>query len=295
MQNKSKKNKPKKIHFDLLKPYFIQDDKYGFTEEKVYDLKPFFEHISNNPLVHTKKKVYGDYHMFYKCKHHDTDNIWELQLLHLREQILPGISDGDKEFELITLDENKYPAESTTAIYDGNTNIIYMHRNIYGTSIKVLTALIQFISPEGTSVALKPIIKSREIDKIKQSSFFRSVILVADSEQLEESDKQTSLGRIISSFSEYKGKIVTIDLGFGRSRGFLNSSKTTQLIREAYEFLGTQKLKAAISDSEDGKIERVDLLDDREKILFDIGYSRENPITHERLFSECMRKLGKKI
>lgn len=285
------KTKTKTIQFDLLKPYFIQDDKYGFTQEKLYDLKPFFKHISSNPLVNTKKRVYGDYHMFYKCKHHEADNIWELQLLHLREQILPGISDGDKEFELITLGENQYPAESTTVIYDGNTNIIYMHRNIYGTSIKVLTALIQHISPEGTAVALKPIIKSREIDKIKQSSLFKSVILVADSEQLEESDNQTSLGKIISNFSEYKGKIVSINLGFGRSKGFLRSKETTQLIRDAYEFLGTQKLKVAITDSEDGKIEHVDLLEDKEKILFDIGYSRECAITHERLFSECIRKI----
>lgn len=287
------KTKTKRIQFDLLKPYFIQDDKYGFTEEKLYDLKPFFEHISNNPLVNTKNKVYGDYHMFYKCKHHDTNNIWELQLLHLREQMLPGISDGDTEFELIKLGENQYPAESTTVIYDGNTNIIYMHRNVYGTSIRALTALIQVISPEGTSVVLKPIIKSKEINKIKQSSFFKSVILVADSEQLEEGDKQTGLGKIISSFSEYKGKVVSVNLGFGRSRGFLKSNETAQLVREAYEFPGTQKLKVSLTDSEDGKIEKVDLLDDKEKITFDIEYSRGNMITHERLFKKCMEKIKK--
>lgn len=285
--------KTKTIQFDLLKPYFIQDDKYGFTEEKLYDLKPFFEHVSNNPLVNTKNKVYGDYHMFYKCKYHDTNNIWELQLLHLREQILPGILDGDTEFELIKLGKNEYPAESTTVIYDGNTNILYMHRNVYGTSIKVLTALIQFISPEGTLVALKPIIKSKEINKIKQDSFFRRVLLVADSEQLEEDDKQTGLGKIISSFSRYKGKLVYITLGFGHSKGLLKSDETTQLVREAYEFVGTQKLEVALSESEDGKIETVDLLDDKEKITFKIEYSRENAITHERLFTECMRRIKK--
>lgn len=285
------KNKTKTIQFDLLKPYFIQRNGDGFTEEKLYDLRAFFEYISNHPLVNTKKMVYGDYHMFYKCTHHDVDNIWELQLLHLREQILPGISDGDKEFELITLEKNKYPAESTTVIYDGNTNVIYMHRNIYGTSIRVLTALIQYISPESTSVALKPIIKSKEIDKIKQSTLFKRLILVADSEQLEDSDKHTSLGKIISNFSEYKGKIVSITLGFGRSKGFLRSKETAQLVRDAYDFLGTQKLQATITESEDGKIEHVDLLEDKEKILFDIEYSREHAITHERLFAECMRKI----
>lgn len=87
-------------------------------------------------------------------------------------------------------------------------------------------------------------------------------------------------------------KIVTINLGFGKKRKrFLNKTVAIQLLKEAYYFSGTEKLIASMSESEDGKCVNVDLLDDREKIVFEMQYSRENPITHERIYNECLSKI----
>lgn len=210
----------------------------------------------------------------------------------LREQILPGIADDGGSYELIRLNDNQYPAESTTAIYDEDKNILYVQRNIYGTSIRCLTALIQYLSPEGICVSLKALMHDSAITKIKDSSFYRKIILTVDSEQLTEEDKCVKLRKIISDFSEYSGKIITINLGFGKKRKrFLNKTVAIQLLKEAYYFSGTEKLIASMSESEDGKCVNVDLLDDREKIVFEMQYSRENPITHERIYNECLSKI----
>lgn len=285
-------NKSKKIELDLFKPYFIQTDENGITRECAYDLSPFLKHVSKISFTQTKRKIYGDNHMFHKCVYYEDKKIWELQILHLREQILPGIADDGGTYELIRLNDNQYPAESTTAIYDEIKNILYVQRNIYGTSIRCLTALIQHLSPEGVCVSLKALMYNSAITKIKDSNFYRKIILTVDSEQLTEKDNCEKLRKIISNFSEYSGKIITINLGFGKKRkSFLNKTDAIQLLKEAYYFSGTEKLVASMSESEDGKCENVDLLDDREKIVFEMQYSRENPITHERIYNECLSKI----
>lgn len=287
-------NNKKNIEFDLFRPYYTQTDLNGITKEHVYNLSYFLQYIAGKSFAETKKKIYGDNHMFHKCVYDEREKIWEIQILHLREQILPGIADeSGMKYELIHLDENQYPAESTTAIYDEQKCILYVQRNIYGTSIRALTALIQSISPEETWVDLKPIMSSSAIEKITEEKYYRKVTLTVDSEQLIGRENDTRLGRIISAFSQYSGKIVTINLGFGRKRNvFLNKIDTIELLKEAYAFPGTEKLIATMSESEDGKCESIDLLDDREKILFELPYSRENPITHDRLFSICSKMIN---
>lgn len=285
-------NNTKSIEFDLFRPFYIQVDQDGITKEYAYNLSSLFKHITKKTLMETKRKIYGDYHMFHKCEYNETKKIWEIQILHLREQILPGIADESGLYELICLDENQYPAESTTIIYDEHKNTLYVQRNIYGTSIKALTALIQWLSPEEVYVNLKPIMRSSAIVKAEEAKFYRKVILTVDSEQLTDEDKDSRLWKIIDTFSRYNGKIVSVNLGFGRKRNrFLNRIDAIELLKEAYDFAGTEKLIAAVSESEDGKCEKIDLLDDREKILFNIKYSRNNPITHERLFKECLNKI----
>lgn len=284
-------NNTKWIEFDLFRPFYIQTVD-GNTKEYAYDLSSFFEYISTKPLTETKKKIYGNNHMFHKCAYNESKKLWELQILHLREQILPGIADEGGAYELIHLDENQYPAESTTAMYDEHKNILYLQRNIFGTSIRAMTALIQLISPEGIWVNLKPIMNNSAITKVNDTKFYRRVILTVDSEQLTGQEKDSRLGKILATFSQYSGKIVTVNLGFGKKRKmFLNKSDTIELLKEAYDFPGTEKLVVTMTESEDGKCEKVDLLDDREKIMFSLQYSRNDPITHERLYSGCLDKL----
>ncbi len=285
-------NKTKVVEIDLFRPYFLQKGSDGVLKECIYDLSALFKHITKSPLTETKMRIYGDNHMFHVCKYNERKKLWEIQILHLREQLLPGIADEVGGYELIQLGDNEYPAESTTVIFAEDTNILYLQRNVYGTSIRALTDLLQSISPNGVWVNLKPIMCSSKIDIIQKSKLYRKVAIAVDSEQIMEEEKETALGKIISSFSDYQGKIVKFELGFGKKRKkYLNRDDTIQLLKEAYQFPGTEKLIATVSNSEDAKFEKVDLLDDREKILLSLSYSREEPITHERIFDECYGKI----
>lgn len=83
----------KSISFDHLQPKFttFRDDEENATV-RTYQLDALLNHISDSDLLtHTRKKINGDYYIFHVCQYHSDLNIWELQILHLRDKVLPGI------------------------------------------------------------------------------------------------------------------------------------------------------------------------------------------------------------
>lgn len=84
-------NQKKTVQFDHFHPYYLAQDENGASREHLYDLRALLEHVMSHPFSETKKKILGDTHMFHKCRRDDQLNVWELQILHLREKILPGI------------------------------------------------------------------------------------------------------------------------------------------------------------------------------------------------------------
>jgi hypothetical protein len=288
-------NLKKPVQFDHFKPHYSYTDKNGVLHDKEYDLHKLLKAVASVPFSETKKKVAGDMHMFHICKYDEGLGVWEIQLLHLREKILPGIADDDGAFELIKLEDNQYPAESTTLLYDTKRKTLYMQRNIYGTSIRALEQYIQLLMPDGYHVLLEPILSGSRIDKISVTNSYRKVILVADREQLTEEDNKMSLANILRSFGNFNGRIVKIELGFGKQkRGRLDPVETTKLIKEAYAYPGTSGLKVRTAEDEDTAFETINLLDDRDKFLLSVEYSRNNPITHERLYRMCLGEYKEK-
>jgi len=137
----------KTVQFDLFKAYYLKKNKDGSQQECLYDLTGLLQHIANHPFSDTKKKIFGDTQMFHVCRENAKSPVWELQLLHLREKMLPGIADDSGTYELIKLEDNQYPAESTTMLYDAQRCVLCMQRNIYGTSIKALEQLFKYLLP----------------------------------------------------------------------------------------------------------------------------------------------------
>lgn len=282
----------KNVQFDHLAPYYLVADANGGTDERRYDLSGLFAHISQIQPVETKKRIYGEVHYFHRCIFDDRSNVWEIQMLHLREKVIPGIADEDGTYELIQLEDGQFLAESTTVVYNPQECVLYFQRNMYGTSIRAFTEMLMHFAPVGTVILLKPVMHGTRISQIRESAWYSKVLLVADTDQLLDEDRNTSLGALLHSLRRYEGKIVKLELGVGRLRGrSLRGADASNLIREAYQFSGTQKLEVHAKFTEDAAFETIDLLDDRNKFTVPMTFSRENPITHSRLYNECINCL----
>lgn len=282
-------NQRKPVQFDHFRPYYLTTDENGVSHEHIYNLNALLQHVMSCPFSDTKKKILGDTHMFHTCRYDEDLHMWELQILHLREKILPGIADDNGAYELIRLADNQYPAESTTILYDETRCTLYLQRNIYGTSIKALEQFLQMISPEGTLMLLKPILSGTRIGRITTSNLYRKLVLVADSEQLDDEQTTQHLGQIINSSRRYQGRFIRFELGFRHQKhGLLNAHEVSSLIHEAYSFPGTHNLRVHVAENEDTPFETINLMDDRASYKLMVEYSRNNPITHERLYRMCL-------
>ncbi len=287
----------KSISFDHLQPKFttFRDDEENATV-RTYQLDALLNHISDSDLLtHTRKQINGDYYIFHVCQYHSDLNIWELQILHLRDKVLPGIADDSGNYELIKLDDHQYPAESTTLLYDPNELILYMQRNRYGISIRNLETYLSELSPENTHVLFAIKTLNRNTNKITPLSQYRKIILTASVEDLEEVDSTSSLWKLLQTVKNAGGSTLNITIGCGRSRRErLNSEKSASIIKDAFNYSGTTKLKVSISksnsealDLDDLEFETIDLLNTVCRYNVSIEYSRDNNITHDRLFTAC--------
>lgn len=284
-------NSVKLVQFDLLQPYYLQRDESGVSKEHLYMLSSLLRHIAPLSPMQTQKKILGDIYVVQVCKYDADLKVWELQLLRLREKVLPGIADEEGHYALIHLGDNEYPAESTTLLYDETRCTLYMQRNIFSVSIRALEEYLELLSPENTTVCLKPVFVGHKINKVTPDKLYRKVVLVADANCLGDKDKDSPLGQILRATEKYQGRVVKLDLGFGRQKtGLLNAHYTAELVQEAYNFSGTSKLFLRMAEDEDTAVETIDLMNDRAYFVLNVGYSRANPITHERLFRMCLGK-----
>jgi len=278
----------KTVQFDYLKFFYYAEADNGVLVETPLDLSELFRKIEENDVTKTCRLINDEEHRFHVCSRNDDINTWEVQLLRQREELRPGISNQDGSYALISLDEGQYVAESSTLIYDEETATVLFQRNRFGYSIHSLLEYIKLFYDNKVNIFIKPILKFNQIDKITDSSIYRKVLLVSDG-TIECSSQNSSLMKILRNFEEYEGKYITIEISMGRiQKRNLKAKATADLIREAYTSQCTTHLVARLASSSDAQIETIDLLSDRESVVFSLEYSRSNPITHERLFMSCI-------
>ena len=281
----------KLIYFDKYIPYTLDTDADGTQHERRLDLDDLFRYLSEEPQKRSLKEILGEKYRLHVCTYHENDALWEIQVLHLRDSILPGIADEEREFELLTLPDGKYPAESCTMIYIPRSTTVFFQRNALCMSSKRLGYYIQSMLPEGTKMLLKPVLSGSRIDMINNYASYKKVVLAASVGREEREEPTTRLKSLLSAYREYGSPLVQIEIGTGRKRNSrLKPDEISDLVREAYADNDVQKLKVNMAKDAHSEFGWVDLLEDRDGITVKMEYSKDDPITHDRLFSACSEK-----
>lgn len=291
-----KSNATKNVSFDHLQAkYTTFRDKNQQAGLRTYDLESLFRKISETDLLKTKRIINGDQYLFHICKYHADIKLWELQILHLREKMLPGIADEFGGYEPIKLADFEYPAESATILYDPNKCILYMQRNKFALSIRNFEKYLMELSPENTFVQLAIVKSSSNIERVKKDSRFRNVAFTVDTREEPDLNADSNLRQILEAFKPYRGTYISIQIRTSKKSGdILDGNQIENLIQDTYRYDGTSKLETSMADPDDLEFETIDMLDDRNRFVIPFAYSRQNPITHERLFNACKAEIVKR-
>lgn len=279
------------VHFDKYIPYTLLTAADGSPIERRLDLNDLFQQLSEEPQQRGLKEILGEKYRLHVCTYHENDALWELQVLHLRDSILPGIADEEREYELLTLPDGKYPAESCTMIYIPQDSTILFQRNVLCMSSRRLGYYLQSMMPEGTKMILKPVFSGNRIEMINNHASYKKVILAAKIGRDEE-EPTTGLKSLLRAYRSYGAPLVQIDISTGRKRNSrLKPDEISELVREAYEDNDVQKLRVNMAKDAQSEFGWVDLLEDRDGITVKMEYSKDDPISHDRLFGACFERL----
>ena len=280
----------KTVHFDKYCPYTLRKNEDGSSVENKLSLNKLFETIQQSPNGESLQEVLGEKYRIQVCKFHSQEKVWELQILHLRNAVLPGIADEEDTFESLQIPEGKYPAEYCTALYSLEDNTIFLQRNIVCMSAKRFAFYIKKMLPEETKIILKPVISGKRIEKLSDTAKYRKVVLVCALDPKKESNEKKRLSKLLSGYGSYQGLVANISIGMGRKRGNLNSHEVYELIEEAYNESDIQTLKVQYDSCGIGTYEWLDLMLDRESYNITFDYTPQSPLEHNQLFDACLEK-----
>lgn len=291
-------DKSRNVRFDLLVPHFFESDEDNAMHEKHLDMAPLLAEISK--MSHREKTydIGGDKFQIYRCINDTVNSCWEIQLLRLRDKDLPAVSTEDGEYQNITIRDDQFVAESSTILYDTTNYELYMQRNMHCITPNALARYIDMFMPNGSFVQMVPQITKDGIERMKSRSAYRMLsYTVGDMLGEDVNDADGFLLSTLKSLTDYfRGDQIRIEIGFGRKRGYLNRGNAYAAAEVALSDPRTKALKVRVGDAEDYEENCIDLLHERVSFFANLLYSRQNPVTHERLYAECLRQfIAKKL
>ncbi|WP_113675451.1 DUF6731 family protein [Vallitalea guaymasensis] len=285
--------KKKKIFFDYFEVRILKSRKGKQPEEKAFDITKLLEKakklIDDGQAKKTVRPTMGDSARFHEINYDRSNKIWDIQLLRLRDALLPGIADEEGEFEVIKLDSDKYVGESLSILYDKENCILMMQRNNLSISPGGIEVYLNNLYIRKDSIiSLRPIkISDNKINKINKNANYRSINFgVAVNTGI----KSRTLRNMFKTFDGIAATTFKGEISMGRKRKkTLDPGISSCFIKELYDEKDISELKVNMSYGEEPKFEKVDLLDDRRRDNDTFEYDRINVITHKRVI-KVMRK-----
>lgn len=265
--------------------------------EELYDIKEIFENLLDIEAQERTELVNGEpCRIQTLVKHH---GIYKIQVLRLRENVIPGIANDDGDFEIIELHDGEYVAEYNAIIYDSVTKVLMLHRNRNAmTPSRMEDYLSEFLVP-GCNVILTPIIKESTLANIRRKPIYRSlrVRVIGDESRDASLSEDSCLRRLIRAAKDLDPN--SIDLYFGIGRGkkgdSLSLEKTREIIAEAHGKEYIDKIEVSYKNDLDSKVEHIDLIEDRLHDECNFSLDEKEPLIYEKVIESMATKYHERV
>lgn len=282
----------KKVQFDYFKVYrcFVRN---GQLIEELCNLNEVLEALDELTVADTTRACMSEQARVQFLNFDRNTNLWEIQLLRLREHNVPGIADEDGAYDIIILEDNRYVGEFASALYDVEEEILVLHRNRNSITPSGLEEYLSNIA-NGYTFRLKPIVSNRDVRDYIDGKLYRKISMRVHTENLNELDGDRNARGIVAALrnlANLNGATIKIDvsLGHGRRDHTLCDDLINTALNDLEEFDGVNYIKLDIKDAPDTKVETVDLLSNRIKDVVEFNnIDRHNPLQHRNVYDRLL-------
>ncbi|WP_278828358.1 DUF6731 family protein [Phascolarctobacterium faecium] len=215
-------------------------------------------------------------------------NYWHLQFVRVRETMLPSIIDENGICREVVLRNNENLAEFTNVLYDNNNNVMLIQRSLEGVSPRYVS---DFFS-EFSNNQIQPIVILAPSDLqlfvdgslIKRVSFSAASCINSTNPSVSQV-AEASRGMGANYFD------ATLRLGMTARDSSMNLESVRGLLRSLLGNADVKKLNVSAKlPGEHSKVESYDLFEQRHDEKVPFSFSREHPITNNRIFMEMENK-----
>jgi len=235
-----------------------------------------------------------------------SNNIWLLHFIRIKVNMLSAIATNDGKFSETLLDEklekNQHLAETTGCLYDADNNLLIVARNRDGVMPSVI---LEFVRSMSNNKHLNFGVIPNEVNvKSKNVNIYRRLIIgMKDINNMGVREMNIlknipSVFGAIKSFQGYGYYNIKIELSMGSAPKYsgMNSEKLkdTSLKLMESDLPNISKLEIASKEDTDSNIETIDLLNNKIKDNINIGYTRSNPVSINKIKNGLLNSYDKK-
>ncbi len=275
----------KKVQFDYYKVYHIVNN-----QKVELDLSNLFETMNGCNPTRTTRNYKGENARIQTLTFDDDKKIWEIQLLRLRETVPPGIAYEEGGYEPIRLESNEFVGEFASALYDTKTKTFVLHRNRNSLTPSGLEKYFSQLA-EISSIEFVPMVDNKDMNEYLGNKIFKKFSIgVYSKDFLEESrvDNKNDYALIdtLKNSNPFGSRYTKLEFSCGRG-GKNERLYANEIVKNALFAKGKKSvssLKATVQSPLDAEVEEIDLLLNRIKDICEFDVSKENPLTHERVY-----------
>ena len=259
------------VKFDYFQLVCVESDGNGNTKELNFDFIQWMNLMNNIIDIEDRTiRHYGERIRIDEIKIDGESGFGLLHFSRLRESNIPTKTlITKKELEDIGLGDDEYIAEDISALYDEENYVLMLQRNVHSLSPSGVAEYINYFwndSHPNHYVELRPVMKLDSFNDGFGKDIFRKIVLkTADTPAKVGGvfDKLTTpCGRAFRELEALEGVNIEITVSASRSKENLNFDEVIEALNElkANQAL-FEKAKISGKDTEESKVEVVDLLD----------------------------------
>jgi hypothetical protein len=221
----------------------------------------------------------------------EENEFWRLNFVKVRDGMLPGVLDTEGEFSELTLKEGEYMGEDMTIIYSPNHSVIGVQRNFFSVSASktadYFNEMQMTLVSDGRSFKFEPITDSVEIPN---SAIYRGVEISCYDLS------GGSLEETIGLNDSFGAKRATLLLSMGTAPKSKGLKERVVAYVNGISRRGTvTKALINFKVDESSPVESIDLLNHKLEVCIKITYSKTEPITHQKVYSEFLPKFREQL